>query len=121
MGLACVFQVHEKTLIVLFVHKSASLHRALLSRVAVVNSGFFGAGGSVVVPRFPHGELLRYYERRPAAFDSAEGRGWLETEAQLLEKTELTFEDLVRNNELVSSQHAGETGKKRLVCAPALS
>ena len=125
-------QVHEKTQIVLFVHKSASLslHRALLSRVAVVNSGFFDAGRSGVdEPRFPHGELRRHYERRPAAFDTEDGKGWLKTEAKLLEKTELTFQDLVQKmDEPLSSQHEGGneecSGIRDLtgvVCAPAFS
>ena len=128
MGAVCVLQVHEKTCIVLFVHKSASLslHRALLSRVAVVNSGFFDdAATRSDHHRFPHGELRRHYERRPAAFDSEEGARWLKKEAELLERTEMTFQDLARRmDEPLSSQQEGVdeelSGNKRLVCAVLL-
>jgi len=113
---------------VLLVHKSASLslHRALLSRVAVVNSGFFHdpLPASSTRHQLPHAALRHHYKTPPAAFDSDAGKIWLADEVDLLGKTELSFHDLVRqiDDQSEASQRASPgASKQHLVCNPALA
>ena len=89
----------------LLVHKPASvwLHRALLSRVAVINSGFFKdkwSGGKSKL--LSHEELKMHYDSRhkksTSSLKCAEDlEEELEEERRLLSCTEMSLSDLVQH------------------------
>ena len=91
----------------LLVHKPASvwLHRALLSRVAVINSGFFkdkGSGGKSKL--LSHEELKMHYDSRYKNSTSSlkcdedlEEESETAKERRLLSCTEMSLSDLVQH------------------------
>ena len=95
--------LHQTTQMILLVEKKASLslHRALVSRVAVVNAGPIGWGDHAlarpcVLPEGPafishHCKLHRLYQERPSVLTDA----WLGEERALLEEMENPLDELI--------------------------